>query len=58
MTSITYTYPQDKHSVGDKEDVDPVEAKRLVRAGVAVYSTVPEAKKAGADPETAATKRP
>lgn len=41
---------------GDKVEVDQATAKRLVNGGVAQYATVPDAKKAGAEPEAAATK--
>jgi hypothetical protein len=42
---------------GDKAEVEIDEAKRLVTDGIASYATVPEAKKAGADPSDAATKK-
>lgn len=42
---------------GDQIDVDPATAKRLIAGGIAVPSTVPEAKKAGVDEDAAATKR-
>ena len=45
------------HKPGDRDDLDPAEAKRLVKAGVAVYATVSDAKAAGGDLESAATKR-
>lgn len=54
---VQMSNPHDGHAVGDKVDLDPVDARRYVRNGVAVYATVPEAKKAGADPDEAATKR-
>lgn len=41
---------------GDKIEVDASEAKRLIRGGIAVPSTVTAAKKTGADPDTAASK--
>ena len=46
-----------EHKPGDQVEVDVDEAKRLVGDGLASYATVPEAKKAGADPSEAATKR-
>jgi hypothetical protein len=41
---------------GESIELDTVEAKRLIRAGVAAPATVTAAKAAGADPDTAATK--
>lgn len=41
---------------GDSLEVDKSEAKRLIRAGVAVPSNVTAAKAVGADTDTAATK--
>lgn len=43
MTTIVLSHPHDGHEVGDKLDLEPVEAKRLVRAGVATYATVDDA---------------
>lgn len=45
------------HKPGDELELEPVEARRLIAAGVAVPATVPEAKRAGVDPDQAATKR-
>lgn len=49
------------HAYGDKEpgdtvEVEPVEAKALVRNGIGRYAKVADAKKVGADPADAATK--
>lgn len=55
--TVQFSAPHDGHNVGDTADYEPAEAKHLIRAGVAVAATVPEAKKAGVDTETAATKR-
>lgn len=41
----------------DTADLEADDARTLVRAGVAVYATVPDAKAAGGDPQQAATKR-
>lgn len=45
------------YTPGDREALDPEDAKRFIRAGVAVPATVPAAKSVGADAATAATKR-
>lgn len=42
---------------GDPLEVDTVEAKRLIGAGVAVPATKPAAKAVGVDPDTAASAR-
>lgn len=34
---ISYSHPYEDHEVGDKDTVDALEAKRLVRAGMAMY---------------------
>ena len=47
-----------EHKPGDSAEVEVDVAKRLVSDGIASYATVPEAKKAGAPAEEAATKRP
>jgi hypothetical protein len=57
MVKVKFSHPHDGNEVGDQADVDEVEARMLIRAGVAVAATVPDAKAAGVDPETAATKR-
>lgn len=45
------------HTPGERVALPADEAKRFVRAGVAVPATVTDAKRVAADPETAATKR-
>ncbi len=56
MADITYSHYHGSHKPEDRvKNADDREAARLVAAGLAVYSTKPEAAKAGADPETAAT---
>jgi hypothetical protein len=55
--NITLGYPWQGHEVGDRVSVDAPTAKRLVRAGVAAYSTAKDATAAGGDPAEAATKR-
>lgn len=49
------------HHAGQKPgatlEVEPLEAKRLIAAGVAVPATKPAAKAVGADPDTAASAR-
>lgn len=45
------------YHTGQTVDVDPVEAKRLVRNGVAVPAKVADAKAVGAPADTAATKK-
>lgn len=45
------------HAPGDEVTVPVDRAKALVAGGVAAYATVPDAKKAGAEPEAAATKQ-
>jgi len=55
--SVTFAAPHENHKVGDDVRVDEDEARRLVGAGVACFSTVPDAKAAGGDPADAATKR-
>lgn len=40
---------------GDKIDVDPATAKRLIAGGIAVPATKPAAKAAGVPEDTAAT---
>lgn len=47
----------DGQKPGDTVEVDAVEAKRLISAGVAVPATKPAAKSIGVDPDTAATAR-
>jgi hypothetical protein len=41
----------DEHSVGDKVDLDPDQARQLVRAGAGRFATKTGAKTAGGDPE-------
>lgn len=55
--SITHVGTHGGKAPGDREDVSVDRARILVVAGAAVYSTVPDAKVAGADPDSAATKR-
>lgn len=55
--TVKFGAPSGDYQIGDTADLDPVEAKQYVRAGVAQFATVPDAKRAGADPETAATKK-
>ena len=45
---IVYSHPHDGNEVGVRKEVEKLEAKRLVRAGVATYANKTEAKKAGA----------
>ena len=40
---------------GDSLEADPAEAKRLIRAGVAIPATKPAAKAVGVNPDTAAS---
>lgn len=55
--TLQFSHAHDGHQIGTQADYPQAEAKRLIRAGVAVAATVPEAKKAGVDPESAATKQ-
>lgn len=55
--NVTLTAHRQGAKPGDKIDVDPATAKRLISGGIAVPSTVPAAKKAGVDEDSAATKR-
>lgn len=45
------------HKPGDRADLDPAEAKKVIRSGHAVAAKVSDAKAVGADPESAASKR-
>lgn len=54
---LTYSAHNDGRKPGDQVEVDAAEARRLIRAGVAVPATKPDAKQIGADPNTAATAR-
>lgn len=54
---LTLSHPHGKKSPGDKVTVSEDEARSLIRAGVAVPSTVTAAKAVDADPADAATKR-
>lgn len=40
---ITFSHPHGDHAVGDRVSVPRLEAKNLVRAGVAVYPTKADA---------------
>lgn len=42
---------------GEEVEVSAADAKRLARGGIAVPATVNDAKAAGTDPDSAATKR-
>jgi hypothetical protein len=53
--NVTLSVPRKGRKVGDRLDVSPAEARRLVDGGIAKISTKPDARKAGVDPETAAT---
>lgn len=55
--SVTFAAPHENHKVGDEARVEEDVARTLVGAGVACFSTVPDAKAAGGDPADAATKR-
>lgn len=55
--NVTLTAHRQGKKPGDKIDVSAAEAKRLIAGGVAVPATVNDAKAAGADPDSAATKR-
>lgn len=46
---VTFSHPHGKHEVGDTTELPKLEAKNLVRAGIATYSTVPAAKAAEGD---------
>lgn len=52
---IAFSHPWRDHEVHDRVSVHPDEARRLIGAGIAVPATKPEAKKVGADPDTAAS---
>lgn len=52
---ITLSAHHDGGRPGDPREVDPVEARRLIGAGVAVAATKPDARAARVDPEQAAT---
>jgi len=36
---ITFSHPHGDHAVGDRVEVPALEARRLVKAGIAVYPT-------------------
>lgn len=55
--TVTLAAHHQGHAPGDRITVDSIEAKRLLHAGVAAPSTVPDAKAAGIDAAEAATKR-
>lgn len=55
--SVTFSHPHDGRNVGDTADLERLEAKRLVRAGVATYTTAPDAVAAEGEQGKARTKR-
>jgi hypothetical protein len=61
QVGIVFSHPHDGRSIGDRVDVDELEARRLVTAGVAVYVTKTDARKAegdaGAEHTAAAVRR-
>ena len=52
---IVFSHPWREYEVHDRASFDTDEARRLIDAGIAVPASKPEAKKVGADPDTAAT---
>lgn len=54
---VTLSYPWQGHAVGERISVDPSTARRLVRGGVALFSTTSDARTAGGDTNRTATKR-
>lgn len=44
---LSHPLPEGRGEVGDRLEVDPLEAKQLVRAGGATYATKRDAKQAG-----------
>jgi hypothetical protein len=55
--TVTLAHPHAGKAPGEKLDLPPAEAKLLIRQGKAVPATVPEAKKLGEDPATAASQQ-
>jgi hypothetical protein len=56
-TEIILSYPYQGDDVGTRLSVDTSTAKRLVRAGVALYATKKDAEGAGDSTEKTATAR-
>jgi hypothetical protein len=56
-TDVVLSYPWQDHDIGDRITIDTHTAKRLVRAGVALYATKKDATGAGDNPEKSATVR-
>lgn len=54
---ITFSHPHGDNAVGDRVSVSALEAKNLVRAGVAVYPTKADATTAEGDAGEAKTAR-
>lgn len=54
-TKIKLQVPTTEGDVGESVEVPDARARQLVDGGAALYATKPAAKKAGGDPEQAAT---
>lgn len=57
LVDVKFTNFTGDYSPGQRGSLPAEEAKRFIRAGVAVPATASAAKAVGADPDTAATKR-
>jgi len=55
--NVVFANSAGEYGPGDQAEVTIEDAKQLVTDGIANYATVSEAKKVGADPEDAASKK-
>lgn len=54
---VELSHPYGDHAIGDRVELEVAEAKKLVRAGVAVYPTLKDARAAEGEAGESKTKR-